>query len=126
MEIGRDWDPVWKNKWPKESDVPGFKNTMLQFFQVSGFYRLQVSNILIISKACHNLHAIIMRSIALGLDLREDFFDKKIDQQYHNLRLLSYPPIRTKLLSEEGQARAGAHSGVSYFCLSHLISDPNA
>lgn len=33
MEIGRDWDPVWKNKWPKEADSPGFKQTMLQFFQ---------------------------------------------------------------------------------------------
>lgn len=53
-----------------------------------------------------------MRSVALGLDLHESFFDQKIDQQYHNLRLLSYPPMRTKLLSQEGQARAGAHSGM--------------
>ncbi|KIK78234.1 hypothetical protein PAXRUDRAFT_337940 [Paxillus rubicundulus Ve08.2h10] len=53
-----------------------------------------------------------MRSIALGLDLDESFFDRKIDQQCHNLRLLSYPSIRTKLLLEEGQARAGAHSGM--------------
>ena len=35
IEIGRDWDPTWKNKWPKEADSPGFKHTMLQFFQVS-------------------------------------------------------------------------------------------
>lgn len=34
IEIGRDWDPVWKNRWPKEADSPGFKQTMLQFFQV--------------------------------------------------------------------------------------------
>ena len=34
MEIGRDWDPTWKNKWPQESDVPGFKDTMKAFFQV--------------------------------------------------------------------------------------------
>ncbi|KAF8842759.1 Clavaminate synthase-like protein [Paxillus ammoniavirescens] len=93
MEIGRDWDPVWKNKWPKEVDAPGFKQTMLQFFQT-----------------CHELHVIVMRSIALGLDLDESFFDRKIDQQYHNLRLLSYPSMRTKLLSQKGQARAGAHS----------------
>ncbi|KIM68908.1 hypothetical protein SCLCIDRAFT_1209126 [Scleroderma citrinum Foug A] len=104
MEIGRDWDPVWKNKWPREGDVPGFKSTMLQFFL-----------------ACHDLHMIVMRSIALGLDLPEDFFDDKIDQQYHNLRLLSYPPIRTKLLSEEGKARAGAHS--DYGTLTLLFQD---
>ena len=54
----------------------------------------------------------MMRSIALGLDLEEAYFDNKIDQQYHNLRLLSYPPIKTSLLQKEGQARAGAHSGV--------------
>ena len=34
MEIGRDWDPVWKNRWPQEPDCPGFKDTMLKFFQV--------------------------------------------------------------------------------------------
>lgn len=34
MEIGRDWDKTWKNRWPQEQDAPGFKQTMLQFFQV--------------------------------------------------------------------------------------------
>jgi isopenicillin N synthase-like dioxygenase len=56
-----------------------------------------------------------MRAIALGLDLDEMFFENKINEQYHNLRLLSYPPIQTSLLKEEGQARAGAHSGESPF-----------
>ena len=35
IEIGRDWDSKWKNMWPQESDVPGFKPFMLKFFQVS-------------------------------------------------------------------------------------------
>lgn len=35
MEIGRDWDKVWRNMWPREQDCPGFKETMLHFFQVS-------------------------------------------------------------------------------------------
>lgn len=52
-----------------------------------------------------------MRSIAIGLDLDELFFDHKINEQCHNLRLLSYPPIKSSLLKEEGQARAGAHTG---------------
>ncbi|KAI6047504.1 hypothetical protein EDC04DRAFT_2864561 [Pisolithus marmoratus] len=104
MEIGRDWDPVWRNKWPKETDVPGFKDTMLQFFQT-----------------CHNLHTVIMRSVALGMDLQEDFFEDKIDQQSHNLRLLSYPCMPIRLLSEEGQARAGAHS--DYGTLTLLFQD---
>jgi isopenicillin N synthase-like dioxygenase len=52
-----------------------------------------------------------MRSIALGLNLGEQFFDDKINEQCHNLRLLSYPPVKRAILGGEGQARAGAHSG---------------
>lgn len=66
------------------------------------FYTLQT---------CHNLHVDVMRSIALGLDLEEKFFDSKINEQCHNLRLLSYPPIKTASLQGKGQVRAGAHSG---------------
>lgn len=35
MEIGRDWDNTWKNMWPQEADVPGFKIFMLGFYRVS-------------------------------------------------------------------------------------------
>ncbi|KAI0082394.1 Clavaminate synthase-like protein [Panus rudis PR-1116 ss-1] len=104
MEIGRDWDKVWKNRWPEEQLAPNFKKTMLSFFQT-----------------CHELHVYVMRAIALGLDLEETFFDDKIDEQYHNLRLLSYPSIRTSLLRNDGQARAGAHS--DYGTLTLLFQD---
>jgi isopenicillin N synthase-like dioxygenase len=36
MEIGRDWDKTWRNHWPQESDAPGFRETMVDFFQVWG------------------------------------------------------------------------------------------
>jgi isopenicillin N synthase-like dioxygenase len=62
---------------------------------------------------CHDLHVLVMRSIALGLELDEHFFDKYNNEQCHNLRLLSYPPIPRDLLEGEGKARAGAHSGPS-------------
>jgi len=104
MEIGRDWDSVWKNQWPQEADAPGFKGTILDFFQ-----------------RCHELHVHVMRSIALGLELEERFFDDKIQEQSHNLRLLSYPPIKRALLDNEGQARAGAHS--DYGTLTLLFQD---
>ncbi|KZO93184.1 Clavaminate synthase-like protein [Calocera viscosa TUFC12733] len=104
MEIGRDWDSVWKNQWPKEEDVPGFRSTILDFFE-----------------ACHDTHTVIMRSIALGLRLDETFFDDKINEQWHNLRLLSYPPLDADLLRKDGQARAGAHS--DYGTLTLLFQD---
>jgi isopenicillin N synthase-like dioxygenase len=62
-----------------------------------------------------------MKSIAVGLGLEESFFDKQIDEQYHNLRLLNYPSIRTELLQGEGQARAGAHS--DYGTLTFVFQD---
>jgi isopenicillin N synthase-like dioxygenase len=119
MEIGRDWDKTWKNQWPKEDLVPGFKQTFLSFF-----------------KTCHELHTEVMRSIAIGLHLEETYFDDKVQEQvgvtdptwlitqrplqYHNLRLLSYPPIRTNLLKKDGQARIGAHS--DYGTLTFVVS----
>ena len=51
-----------------------------------------------------------MRAVALGLDLQENFFQNKINAQEHNLRLLNYPAIKTDLLREDDQARAGAHT----------------
>lgn len=104
MEIGRDWDNVWKNQWPNEADVPLFKTSMLDFYQT-----------------CHTLHVQIMRSIALGLNLEETFFDSKINDQCHNLRLLSYPSIKTAALQGEGKARAGTHS--DYGTLTLLFQD---
>ncbi|KAI0775945.1 Clavaminate synthase-like protein [Trametes elegans] len=104
MEIGRDWDHAYKNFWPREADAPGFRRTMLGFFET-----------------CHELHVLVMRSIALGLKLEETFFDNSIHEQYHNLRLLSYPPIKTQLLNGDGQARAGAHS--DYGTLTLLFQD---
>ncbi|KAJ6628904.1 hypothetical protein B0H10DRAFT_1777629 [Mycena sp. CBHHK59/15] len=104
MEIGRDWDSAWQNQWPQERDAPAFKHTMLDFFQ-----------------RCHELHVHVMRSIAIGLELEESFFDEKSNDQCHNLRLLSYPPIKRSLLDDVGQARAGAHS--DYGTLTLLFQD---
>jgi len=104
MEIGRDWDAEWKNQWPLEMEAPLFKKRMLEFYET-----------------CHNLHIDVMRSIAIGLDLEENFFDIKINDQCHNLRLLSYPPVKRNLLEKDGQARAGAHS--DYGTLTLLFQD---
>ncbi|KAG8990447.1 hypothetical protein FRB94_000302 [Tulasnella sp. JGI-2019a] len=104
IEIGRDWDSTWKNQWPPQSMLPNFKPTFLDFFQT-----------------CHDLHARVMQSIAMGLNLPSSFFDDKIQEQYHNMRLLDYPPIDTQLLRAEGQARAGAHS--DYGTLTFVFQD---
>ncbi len=63
---------------------------------------------MIVIQTCHELHSVVMRAIALGLDLDETFFDDKINEQFHNLRLLSYPPIKS---SQDARARIQTHSG---------------
>lgn len=113
MEIGRDWDSTWKNQWPSETTVPGFKQNMLDFYEVCVCILVHGVKTDQDHQTCHELHVQVMRSIALGLDLQERFFDDKIDEKCHNLRLLSYPAIKSSLLKDEEQARAGAHSGWS-------------
>jgi len=114
MEIGRDWDKTWRNHWPQESDAPGFRQTMMDFFKARSAHRYIRFPTHNHEQTCHETHSIVMRAIALGLDLDEMFFEDKINEQYHNLRLLSYPSIKTSLL-KQGQSRAGAHSGVFRF-----------
>ncbi|GAA6004822.1 hypothetical protein JCM10207_008417 [Rhodosporidiobolus poonsookiae] len=96
MEIGKDYkegpyDSPYENRWP-EAEFPAFRPFMVDFFA-----------------SCHALHVEIMRALALAMGLGENFFDDKVDQQAHNLRLLNYPSIeRSKL--EGGGNRAGSHS----------------
>ncbi|KAF9791886.1 hypothetical protein BJ322DRAFT_1202094 [Thelephora terrestris] len=97
--------PDYKNMWPHESDVPGFRAFMLEFFQT-----------------CHESHVRVMRAVALGLDLQENFLQDKINAQDHNLRLMHYPAIKSDLLHNDGQARAGAHT--DYWTVTLLFQDP--
>ncbi|TKY88700.1 hypothetical protein EX895_002331 [Sporisorium graminicola] len=104
LEIGNDHDPVWKNEWPQESDAPQFKDTMLAF-----------------QKAAHELHLKVMSSIAIGLGLDSRFFDDKCNEEWHTLRLLHYPSVKTDKLKVEGSARAGEHS--DYGSITLLFQD---
>ena len=49
IEIGRDWDSTWKNMWPRESDVPGFKTFMLDFYHVRSLILFLSSHVLNLS-----------------------------------------------------------------------------
>ena len=60
-----------------------------------------------------------MRAIALGLDLQENFFQDKINAQDHNLRILHYLAIKTNVLHNDGQARAGAHTDYGKLATNH-------
>ncbi|KAG6000547.1 hypothetical protein E4U43_001578, partial [Claviceps pusilla] len=97
LEIGRDADTKFPNKWPNEDDVTslrGFRTDMVDFFE-----------------RCQALHVEVMRAIALGMGLGQDFFDQRVNVGDNTLRLLHYPGVKADVFKlNPGQVRAGEHS----------------
>ena len=96
MEIGKENNSGFPNNWPDKLDSEGveFTHLMQDFFEV-----------------CKMLHIQVMRSIALGLGLKEDFFDSYTDGGDNTLRLLHYPAVaRDVFIKNKDQVRAGEHS----------------
>ena len=100
MEIGKEGDGEFPNRWPTEeadsNDEEGqlFTQTMKDFFVI-----------------CKELHIKLMQAIALGMGLDEHFFDSYTDGGDNNLRLLHYPSVqRSVFRQKKGQVRAGEHS----------------
>ena len=88
------------NQWP---DVPGFRETMLEYYTATLDLGVQIS-----------------RAIALDLDLPEDYFDCAFHEPLAALRVLHYPP-GTGAADEIG---AGAHS--DYGVITLLLTDGEA
>ena len=107
MEIGRDDEPAHPNHWPDCFDAAGagFRTTMADFFD-----------------ECKALHAVVMRAIALGLGLAEDFFDAFVQRGDNTLRLLHYPAVAPDVFRRNPhQVRAGAHT--DYGSITLLFQD---
>ena len=101
IEIGRDNEERYPNQWPK-GDVE-FKEVMLEFFE-----------------RCKQLHAVVMKGIALGLKLDPDYFADFVKQGDNTLRLLHYPAVPATAFAN-GRVRAGLHS--DYGSITFLFQD---
>ena len=108
IEIGREGEEEYPNRWPDfEGDNRGadFKRVMQEFF-------LQ----------CKDLHCLVMRAIALGMGLDEDFFDSFTEKGDNSLRLLHYPAVSKSVFEKsKQQMRAGEHS--DYGSITLLFQD---
>lgn len=101
-EITDPTDPLHhrlpKNVWPAE--VPGFKEVVQEayekFFQTG---------------------QVLLRAIALYLDLEEDYFDSRIRNGPSLLRLLHYYPLPPDLPIPEGATRAAEHEDINLITL---------
>ncbi|KAI1826224.1 thymine dioxygenase [Xylaria intraflava] len=106
LEIGREGEPDHPNHWPQEAgELVGFRKTMLEFFD-----------------QCKYLHTEVMRAIAVGLGIDENWFDGYTDVGDNTLRLLHYPEVKKGVFTiNPGQVRAGAHS--DYGSITLLFQD---
>lgn len=101
FEMGREGEEGHPNRWPEEKaeGLKDFKSDMQNFFG-----------------KCKDMHVEVMRAIAVGMGLDEDFFDRFVDVGDNTLRLLHYPAVDTKVFKVNPNAvRAGEHS------VSHLL-----
>ncbi|KAH6998624.1 hypothetical protein BKA56DRAFT_608162 [Ilyonectria sp. MPI-CAGE-AT-0026] len=104
-EIGREGVDGLPNQWPKDGAVPDFRTDMLGFFD-----------------QCKELHVEVMRAIAVGMGLDEEFFDRYVDVGDNTLRLLHYPEIKSEIFKiNPGAVRAGEHS--DYGSITLLFQD---
>ena len=90
FEIGREGEEGYPNQWP-EGDTE-FRDVMQDFFE-----------------RCRQLHAVVMRGIAISLGLDSDFFADYVKQGDNTLRLLHYPAVPAGAFAN-GRVRAGLHS----------------
>jgi isopenicillin N synthase-like dioxygenase len=77
------------------------------------------ASILAFYDSCTELANSVLQAYALALELPEDFFITRHNQQNHTLRLLHYPPLQTP--SKPAQVRAGEHS--DYGSITLLFQD---
>ncbi|KAJ7657045.1 thymine dioxygenase [Mycena rosella] len=74
FECGREGDEVMPNIWLPEGILPDFKEMCLEFFWL-----------------CHEIQLNILRALALGFGLPDEYFDKYHTAPDNQLRLLHYP-----------------------------------
>ncbi len=94
FEIGREGEVDFPNQWPhSDEESMKFRKTMQDFFL-----------------RCRQLHAVLMRGIAIDMGLEETFFDHFTQRGDNTLRLLHYPAVPAGGFEGGKRVRAGAHS----------------
>jgi len=106
FEIGREGEKDHPNNWPTSDEAAkAFKEFMLDFFA-----------------QCKDLHVEVMRAIAVGMGLSENFFDGYTDEGDNTLRLLHYPSVpKSVFKANKFQVRAGEHT--DYGSITLLFQD---
>ncbi|KAJ7875539.1 thymine dioxygenase, partial [Mycena olivaceomarginata] len=106
FECGSEDSKEIDNIWPPADVLPGFKETCLEYFWL-----------------CYGVELNILRALALGMGLEEDYLCRihSIPDEGNQLRLLHYPSVPVESLRDETVERISAHTDFASITL--LLQD---
>lgn len=93
FDLGNENDKDIYNIWPKEEDIPAFREYCNYYFKVNQYASQR-----------------LLRALSLGLGLDEDFLLNYHRDGNNQVRLLHYPPTDEKNLREGETERIAAHT----------------
>ncbi|KAF3934319.1 hypothetical protein ABW19_dt0208245 [Dactylella cylindrospora] len=99
-EIGSDSYPEQPNVWLPPEVLPGFREFMTEFYWTLAEFSKD-----------------ILRAMALGIGLKEEYLQKFYTGHHNQLRLLHYPEIEAEILEKGRAVRIPAHCDWSAFTL---------
>ncbi|EFY90703.1 flavonol synthase/flavanone 3-hydroxylase [Metarhizium acridum CQMa 102] len=79
--------------WPAGDVIPGFREFFTQFYEI-----------------CYGMEVKLLRAIAVGMGLEEDFFTNYHQTKQNQIRLLHYPPAEEELLATGKLESISAHT----------------
>jgi len=92
FDIGFEGDEVFENRWPDAEIGEDFKETMIDYF-----------------RTYDEIHLNILRALARGMGLHDDYFTTLCNGNHQNLRLLHYPKCEREEI-KRGRKRGGIHT----------------
>jgi hypothetical protein len=91
FEVGGEDNPDMPNIWFPEGVFPGFRESCLDFYWVRDLVHYPSCGHPSLLKTCNETAKHILKALALGLSLPEDYFLAFHSQADNQLRLLHYP-----------------------------------
>lgn len=84
FDQGPAQDELYPNRWPLESDIPGFRSFMENFYD-----------------RCQELHQDILRALSIGLGVEATYLQDLCNQNVSELRLNHYPACPASKLNSK-------------------------
>ena len=93
FDLGKENDTITPNIWPPETDLPGFRDFFVRFYET-----------------CYELEVRLLEAVSIGLGVETDYLTSFHKEKDNQIRLLHYPSVDAELF-ESGRAECiGAHS----------------